>query len=61
MTDEITYDKRITTPGRVPSTGRTGITLGILVAALLALGFYFYWRAAEGGSAAQASQPAEPR
>jgi hypothetical protein len=26
------------------STGRTGVTLGILVVALLALGFYFVWR-----------------
>jgi hypothetical protein len=27
-----------------PSTGRTGVVIGILIVALLALGFYFYWR-----------------
>lgn len=29
---------------RVPSTGRTGVTMAILVIVLLALLFYFYWR-----------------
>ena len=29
---------------REPSTGRTGITIGILVVVLLALLFYFFWR-----------------
>ncbi|MEJ7812647.1 MAG: hypothetical protein WKG32_19700 [Gemmatimonadaceae bacterium] len=29
---------------RTPSTGRTGVTIGILVVVLAALLFYFYWR-----------------
>jgi hypothetical protein len=45
---------------RPPSTGRTGITIGILVVVLLALLFYFYWRTTgardEGGQ-----RPPPPR
>ncbi|MBC7791722.1 MAG: hypothetical protein H7Z74_17380 [Anaerolineae bacterium] len=31
-------------PTRSHSTGKTGVMLGVLVVALAALAFYFYWR-----------------
>lgn len=31
-------------PVRPHSTGKTGVMLGVLVVALAALAFYFYWR-----------------
>jgi hypothetical protein len=43
---------------RRPSTGRTGLKFGILVAVLVALLFYFYWRSTGADEAERASPPA---
>lgn len=46
-------------PPRARSTGRTGITLGILVAVLIALLFYFFWRGT-GAREPDGSRPPAP-
>ncbi len=45
MTDNIDSPAEDTPPpARTHSTGKTGVMLGVLVVALAALAFYFYWR-----------------
>ena len=45
MTDNFESPPRDTLPPARPhSTGKTGVMLGVLVVALAALAFYFYWR-----------------
>ncbi|HEU4566062.1 MAG TPA: hypothetical protein VFS05_15485 [Gemmatimonadaceae bacterium] len=46
-------------PRRERSTGRTGITLGILVAVLIALLFFFFWRST-GAREPDGSRPPAP-
>jgi hypothetical protein len=39
-------DNSVSETDTVPATrGRTGVAIGILIVTLLALAFYFYWRA----------------
>jgi hypothetical protein len=47
-------DNKVSETDTVPATrGRTGVAIGILIVTLVALAFYFYWRATgmrdEGG------------